>query len=80
MKKLLLLIALTSLFTINATAKTVSGQIIFENDTIDVQLRIPKNIFIYPDYAKLQRKVKYINSKGKKKYSDQKMQLNLALC
>ena len=68
MKKIYLLLVIGLLTSpIQLLAKKVEGKIIFENDTLEVVFDIPTNIFTkQPDYEKLQYRVKYVDSEGKK--------------
>nr|NQU89140.1 hypothetical protein [Bacteroidota bacterium] len=67
MKKVVLLIFLGMIFTTKVDAKKVNGQIIYENDTIDVIIKLPVSLFSQKiNYEKLQKKVQYYDSNGKK--------------
>jgi hypothetical protein len=67
MRRTCILIVIGLILTINLEAKKIEGRIIFKNDTIDVILNIPIKFFTQePNYEKLQYKVKYIDSTGKK--------------
>ena len=62
MKKVLVLLMLGIIFSRNTEAKNINGQILFDNDTIDVIFKIPVNFLTQEiDYTSLQYKVKYID-------------------
>jgi len=67
MRKLVLLVTIGLLSSITLNAKKINGEIIFENDTVEVMFKIPFKFFTQePNYEKLQVKVKYYNSDGTK--------------
>ncbi|SRR6056297_1287709 len=68
MKKILVLLILGIIFSSNTEAKKIDGQILFDNDTVDVIFKIPVDFLTQEiNYTGLQYKVKYIDSTGKKK-------------
>lgn len=67
-RKITLLIVIGLVFTMDLLAKEVEGQIIFEDDTVNVTFDIPFKAFgNEPIYERLQRRVKYYDASGKKK-------------
>jgi len=67
MKKIVLLILL-GLFVNKLYAKKVEGQIITQNDTINVTFNIPMKLFTQePNYERLQYRIKYYDSLNQKK-------------
>lgn len=68
MKKILFTTCLSLLFSFQMQAKKMEGRIITENDTTEVLFSIPVDLLSRePNYQKLQNKVKYFDSKDKKK-------------
>jgi len=67
MKRVSFFIALVFFFSIKLQGQNIEGKIIFAHDTIDVTFKIP---LIFPsqkiDFYRLQNKVKYFDSTGKK--------------
>ena len=67
MIRIILSIVIGLILTFKLEAKKIEGKILFENDTIDVTFNIPIKMFKQePNYEKLQYKVKYFDSTGKK--------------
>ncbi|MFZ5940206.1 MAG: hypothetical protein ACOYXB_06495 [Bacteroidota bacterium] len=67
MKKIVILITIGLVLTFKLEAKKIEGKIFFADDTIDVTFNIPINFFTQePNYEKLQYKVKYFDSAGRK--------------
>ena len=69
---LLLVIGLLSTYTLEA--KKIAGKIVRDNESIDVIFKIRVNFLSQkPDFEKLQYKIKYYDSTGKKSPLDQTM-------
>ena len=67
MRKLFSLIIIGLVCSLNAEAKKIEGKIILDHDTIDVIFNIPFKFFAQePNYEKLQYKVKFYDSTGKR--------------
>ena len=67
MKKIFLLTLIGLSLLLNSQAEKFKGIIILKSDTIEVTFNIPVKYFEdEPNYEKLQSKVKYYDSKGKK--------------
>jgi len=67
MKRTLLIFVIGLAFTFKLEAKKVEGLIFFEKDTVKVTFEIPVSFFSEEvDYQKLQYKVKYYGTDGKK--------------
>jgi len=67
MRKIVFWVVIGLVLTLKLEAKKIEGKIFFEHDTAEVILIIPIKFFTQePNFEKLQYKVKYINSIGKK--------------
>jgi hypothetical protein len=67
MRKIVILITIGLILTFNLEAKKIEGKIFFADGTVDVTFNIPIKFFTQePNYEKLQYKVKYFDSTGKK--------------
>ena len=68
MKRLILLVAISLIFTFKLQAKKIEGQILFEHDTINVVMKVPIKFFKKePNFEALQNRVVYFDSQGNKK-------------
>ncbi len=67
MRRLSVLVVLGMILTFKLEARKIEGKILFKNDTLNVIFNIPIKFFTQqPNYEKLQNKVKYFDSNGKK--------------
>jgi hypothetical protein len=67
MNRIYLLIVIGLLSTYTLEAKKIAGKIEFDDETVDVIFKIRVNFFLQkPDFEKLQYKIKYYDSTGKK--------------
>jgi predicted Zn-ribbon and HTH transcriptional regulator len=67
MKRIYLLMVIGLMFAWKLEAKKMEGKILFDHDTLAVTFNIPVNFFSQePIYEKLQYKVKYYDTAGKK--------------
>ncbi|MEQ8238466.1 MAG: hypothetical protein RIA69_04595 [Cyclobacteriaceae bacterium] len=67
MRKIVILITIGLILTFKLEAKKIEGEILFADDTITVTFNIPIKFFTQePNYEKLQYKIKYFDSTGKK--------------
>ena len=67
MRKIGLLIVIGLILTSKTAAKKLEGKLLLENDTMEVTFHVPVNLFTQEiNYEKLQHKIKYFDSSGKK--------------
>ena len=68
MKKIIILLIIGLAWTFNLEAKKVEGKIFYENDTADIVLSLPSNIYASAQTRqRLQNRMAYFDSSGKKR-------------